>query len=204
MQYRELEAVLAKLIGVYPDRRPRFQARLKQLQRMGFPEGVNAGRSARAEYRADQLFKLAFVLELLQIGITPERAISFVQTWWDKIRRGLLLAGNTDQLVGIAFWPKDFGGFTHGEDEADEKIAWTSNGSALVSTRPEDSSDLIDTATAMATEPRSVILNISRIWAEIVVNGDLPDEDVATLLSDIELWKTDADIYGRPLFNVDP
>ena len=203
MQYRELESALAKLIGVYPDKRPRFQARLKQLQRMGFPEGVNAGKSARADYRAEQLFKLAFVLELLQIGITPERAISFVRSWWDKIRRALLLADNSAGSIGIVFMPKDFGGLTQaGEAVDDEQIAWSSNGAAIISTLPGDEADLIDTAKSIAAEPRSVVLNVSRIWLEIMSEGVLPQEDADEVLADVEAWKGDTDMFGRRLYNV--
>lgn len=205
MQYRELEAVLAHLIGVFPDKRPRFQARLKQLQRMGFPEGVNAGRNAKADYRAEHLFKLAFVLELLQIGITPERSISFVRSWWDKIRRGLLSAQRTDRTIGIVFWPKDFGGLTSAENvDENDQIAWSTNASSLITISENDQQDLFETAAALVSRPRSVILNVSRIWFEIMSPGQLPADVAQEIAADVDAWNSDRDIFGKALSDGHP
>ncbi|KHS43407.1 hypothetical protein NJ75_03716 [Novosphingobium subterraneum] len=189
MQFREVESVLAHLIGVFPDKRPRFQARLKQLQRLKFPDGVNAGKTARTDYRAEQIFKLALVLELLQAGITPERAISFVKTWWLKIRRGIVQVRNEPRPISIVFWPKDFGGLTDAGD--DEKLAWTSNGCALMTLDAADERDLLETAAVLTAQPRTVIINLSRIWHEIINGGALPESGVAEINADVAAWESD-------------
>lgn len=56
---------------------------------MKFPEGVNSGRGARAEYGATQIFQLAVMLALLDAGLHPERAKDAILATWSTIRTGL-------------------------------------------------------------------------------------------------------------------
>lgn len=201
MQFREVETALAHLIGVHPEKRARFQALLKQLQRMGFPEGVNAGKTSRAAYNASHLFQLAVALEILQIGIAPERAIRFVRTWWDQIRKGLLLArAMQGVLIGIAFRPKDFRVLTSsGELEDDDLIAWTEDGSMVFSIDPSDTADAWATAHYILESPRAVTLNLSRIYGEICEGLGIGASSSSEIMSELDLWETQSDIFGRPL-----
>lgn len=201
MQFREVETALAHLIGVHPGKRPRFQARLKQLQRMGFPEGINAGKTARATYTGGHLFQMAVVLELLQIGITPERAIRFSRTWWDMIRKGLLLARATHGMaIGIAFHPKDFGGLTSSSEiEEDESVAWRSDGATLFSVDANDYEDAQSTAYQILMSPRAVTLNLSKIYTDTSAGLELGGTSHSEVMSEMDLWQTQSDIFGRPL-----
>ena len=92
-------------VGVHDERRGAFQSRLKQWQKtpLNFPQGVNVGRGVKASYGADQLFQLVYMVELLRVGLTPDRAIEIVTAAWDTIRTGLLetvhcIAGESDHL----------------------------------------------------------------------------------------------------------
>lgn len=103
LTFGQVEAILATMEGVHDDRRGALQSRLKQWQKMGFPEGVNVGRGVRATYGADQLFQLVYMVELLRVGLTPDRAIETVTAAWDTIRSGIIetvhcLAGGSDHL----------------------------------------------------------------------------------------------------------
>lgn len=89
LTFGQVEAILAEMEGVHNDRRGAFQSRLKQWQKMKFPQGVNVGRGVKAPYGADQLFQLVYMVELLRIGLTPDRAIEIVTAAWDTIRTGL-------------------------------------------------------------------------------------------------------------------
>lgn len=62
------------LHNVADDKRSAFAGRLKHLQRMGFPPGVNTGRGRPAKYEPSQLFFLAVIFELNQFGVGPEKA----------------------------------------------------------------------------------------------------------------------------------
>lgn len=190
MQFREVESVLAHLIGVFPEKRPRFQARLKQFQRLKFPEGANAGKTARADYRAEQVFKLAMALELLQVGITPERAINYAQSWWPKIRKGLIHARIRQAPTAVLFFPKDFGGLTESDDS--EQVAWTSSGGALMTIDLANAQDTMETASILAHQPRTVIINLSRIWHEIMDSDVLSEEARAEMIADVDDWENNA------------
>jgi len=165
MNYGILEGALAELIGVTPNGRQRFRARLKQFQRMGFPPGINVGRHAKASYSADNLFQMAVALELLQAGLSPERATKSVLSFWPELKRALLAANNSADPVGVAFLPKDIGGLTSGNTGVEgDRIAWSTQG--LVSFRVASSSwsdEDRDDAKNLLSQPRAIIVNLSAI-----------------------------------------
>lgn len=74
-----MEEVFAALHMIAPDKRGAFQARMRHLQRLGFPPGTNTGRGRPAEYGFDQALLLALVFELNELGVSPERAIGILR-----------------------------------------------------------------------------------------------------------------------------
>lgn len=72
---KDIENALSMVHFVASSRRSAFAGRLKHLQRMGFPPGVNTGRGRPASYGPPELLLLAIVLELNEFGISPERAV---------------------------------------------------------------------------------------------------------------------------------
>ena len=92
LSYRKLEDVLASLHQV-PDRnRLALQGRIKHFQRNGWPGGTNTGKGRRATYGIGELLKLVLGFELLQIGITPDRASALLAANWDYVATALSLA----------------------------------------------------------------------------------------------------------------
>lgn len=77
--YKAVESLLADLHDVSPKRLPALRARLKHLKRLGFPAGVNTGRGRPADYNAASVLQLMLALELVEIGLTPERAINLIR-----------------------------------------------------------------------------------------------------------------------------
>jgi hypothetical protein len=73
-----VEGALAELHFIRPEKRVAFKARLKHLQRLGFPPGVNTGTGRAANYQGQHLFLLGLAFELLQLGLTPERVIKVI------------------------------------------------------------------------------------------------------------------------------
>lgn len=84
LSFGEVRNVLAYSALIHPDQEEAFVARIKQWQKSpyNFPKGTNVGKGVRAVYGADQFFQLAFVIELLRIGLPPERAILFTESMW--------------------------------------------------------------------------------------------------------------------------
>ncbi len=84
LSYRQLEATLAAYLGVHPDRMGTFRSRLKQLQRLEFPPGVNIGRGVRMTYSATHLLQLAVAFELVGTGLAAKTATDLAMTHWPK------------------------------------------------------------------------------------------------------------------------
>lgn len=74
-----VEAALAHVHTIREDARSAFSARLKHFQRLGFPPGINTGRGRAASYDIGHLLLLMLALELVQLGIPPERAKEHVE-----------------------------------------------------------------------------------------------------------------------------
>lgn len=69
-----VEEILARTHHIEPGSRPALAARMRHFQRLGFPPGSNTGKGRRAAYGLDELLLFALAFELVQLGVTPERA----------------------------------------------------------------------------------------------------------------------------------
>lgn len=76
ISYGDLEEFLAEIHRVAPEKRTALKGRLKHFQRLGWPAGTNKGKGARVQYGVGQTLSLAVAMELLQIGLTPERIVN--------------------------------------------------------------------------------------------------------------------------------
>lgn len=76
--------------GIPEERRETFVSRLKQWQKMGFPEKVNVGRGVKVGYGASQLFQLVLHMRLLAFGLTPERAQRVVRSAWQRLSASII------------------------------------------------------------------------------------------------------------------
>lgn len=77
--FAQVERALALTNNIADERRSAFSHRLKHLQRLKFPPGVNTGRGRAATYTVGHLYLLGVALELNQLGSTPERAVRTIQ-----------------------------------------------------------------------------------------------------------------------------
>ena len=82
LSYRQLEAILAAYLNVHPDKVGTFRSRLKQLQRLEFPPGVNIGRGVRMTYSAEHLLQLAVAFEVIGAGLAAKSATELVSGHW--------------------------------------------------------------------------------------------------------------------------
>lgn len=84
-----LEHALARYFEVLPEDTARFRARIKQLQRLEFPSGVNVGRGVKMPYNNEHLLKLVLAFELIDNGMTAKPATQLVEKQWARFRSGL-------------------------------------------------------------------------------------------------------------------
>lgn len=77
---------MAAYLNVHPDKISTFRSRMKQLQRLEFPVGVNIGRGVRMTYTAEHLLQLAVAFEVIGTGLAAKAATDLVTTYWDRFQ----------------------------------------------------------------------------------------------------------------------
>ena len=92
LSFGRLEAVLSTYFRIDPERSGTFRARLKQLQRLNFPSGVNVGRGVKFEYGLDHTLKLIVALELLALGLPAKFVSDIVEASWLRFAIGFQLS----------------------------------------------------------------------------------------------------------------
>ena len=92
LTFKEAAFVLSFANGITIENMQAFHSRMKQWQKMGFPDGVNVGRGVRAEYGATQIYQLAIMLKLMRVGLTPERAQHVVKAAWITFKDSIIEA----------------------------------------------------------------------------------------------------------------
>lgn len=90
--FSDVWEVLANFHRIADDKRSAFSNRLKHLQKLGFPEGINTGRGRAAGYRPEHILQLSLVLELNQFGVGPDRAISIMKASKRNVALGVMQA----------------------------------------------------------------------------------------------------------------
>ena len=99
MTFGGLERALLTTLRVDPDKTETFRARLKQLQRLGFPPGVNVGRGTKMSYGTEHLVQLMFAFELISTGIPAKTATEMVLQGWGRIRSACRVIGQNDPAM---------------------------------------------------------------------------------------------------------
>lgn len=88
----ELLDLVAKVMEVPPERRSALLGRFQHLQRLSLIKGINPGRGSAAEYKANHLIVVLIAFQMLQLGVTPERAVTIIQQNQDRIRLSIGLS----------------------------------------------------------------------------------------------------------------
>lgn len=84
LSFGRLESVLANHFRIDPDRAGTFRARIKQLQRLNFPSGVNVGRGVKFEYGLEHTLKLIVALEFMSAGLPAKFVSDIVENDWTR------------------------------------------------------------------------------------------------------------------------
>jgi hypothetical protein len=117
--FADVEAALAEMHLIADDRRSAFSNRLKHLQRLGFPPGVNTGRGRAATYYAEHAFLLGVALQLNELSISPERAIKVIELSFEGLAGGALAAINNGEPILCEVPTTAFGDLVHGHQDGD-------------------------------------------------------------------------------------
>ncbi len=98
--FADVEEALSQVHGISDEKRSAFSNRLKHLQRLGFPPGVNTGRGRAAIYYAEHVFMLAVALQLSEFSFTPERTIRVMEHGIARLAGGARAAiANLDEAI---------------------------------------------------------------------------------------------------------
>lgn len=194
LSYAQLENTLAEHFRVAPGRRKKFRMRVKQLQRLHWPRGVNNGRQSRMSYTAQHVLELAFVFELIELGLPPDRAISQVTIWWDWLRRAFLRARDSEFPVIFAFIQGDFADLVEQDPKAPAE-----DGAAIIGIDPSDSADDMRQALKVLARSRSSLINVSDVLSGLT--GGLKNASVesAFVWAETEVWRLERDSEGAPI-----
>lgn len=79
--------MLADTLNVPESRRSAFLGRFQHLQRLKLVEGINPGRGKMATYQAHQIVVIAIAFQMIQLGLTPERAVAIMRANQDRVRQ---------------------------------------------------------------------------------------------------------------------
>lgn len=78
MRAKLAEAMFAAAYGVQPEAATAFRRRLEHLRSYGCPSGLKTGRGRTAFYGWKQLVEQAVALDLLNVGLAPEKAAALL------------------------------------------------------------------------------------------------------------------------------
>jgi hypothetical protein len=97
--------LLAVAMEVPIERESALLGRFQHLQRLRLIEGINPGRGKAAEYRAHQLLIVFIALQMLQLGLTPERAVDVIKQNQDRVRKAICISVIGDEPISPSlFW----------------------------------------------------------------------------------------------------
>ncbi|WP_157783622.1 hypothetical protein [Rhizorhabdus wittichii] len=85
LSFGDVEAILADIHNIASSKRTAFQARLKNMIRVGFPGYSGAGRGRRGKFGALELTTMALGVEFSQLGLAPGHVAKIMIDHWSTI-----------------------------------------------------------------------------------------------------------------------
>lgn len=222
LTYKEVEELLARLHDVHPERRGALLGRIKHLQRLGWPEGTNVGKGSRVRYDTQKTLSLVIAFELLDVGVTPERTVSLLNSQSVFYQIGLLgaLRRYRGQSGDVEFGTVKVTG-------VDAAITWTQPGDAFVIVAPaalrplrwhtEAEREALGEAAYTTTNPETIsdflrgsnlrhaaLIDLSIVIEDLVgVLAKMTTVDLDELDRDLEAWLQEQSIRMDVSFDGD-
>ena len=88
--YAELEAVVRATHGAGA-KPTALLGRLRYIQGLDWPPGGARGQGSRAGYGLEQVVGVALAFELLELGMSPVRAVRLLRSSWDVALRAIII-----------------------------------------------------------------------------------------------------------------
>ena len=85
LSFSQVVSPLSRVFRIKEDRLSAFSSRIKNLQRGGMLPDINTGRGVAARYGPEHVFLIASALQLIDVGLTPERAIEVISQQKDYL-----------------------------------------------------------------------------------------------------------------------
>jgi len=97
---------LGEALGVQARGKTAFLGRFQHLQRLHLVQGINPGRGKSAEYQAFQMLVIALAMQMLQLGLPPERVVRLLHDNRQTVERSLIEAVPTpdDLAPSVIFY----------------------------------------------------------------------------------------------------
>jgi len=119
---KEAETLFASAYGIGAEHRVAFRRRLEHLRTYGCPVGLNTGRGRPAIYNWLQLVQQTLALDLIDVGLTPERAARLavgdplsVQMFAAMLTRLMVdSAATASKWIDADRWPSEHSLFLYG------------------------------------------------------------------------------------------
>lgn len=96
----DVSALLTAMHGLGDDQGTALAARLKHLNRLGFPRAEGPGRGARLRYDLEDVLKFAMLFQLLDGGAPSVRAVELLGARWGEVRAALVSARRYQRREG--------------------------------------------------------------------------------------------------------
>jgi hypothetical protein len=205
LSYAQVARLLALIHDIDPEERGvAFRGRLQHFQRLKYPPGVNTGRGKPAAYSAGQVTQLAIALELTQLGISPERAVTILNNnaeslvtairaavYWlntdhgegqgsmvlylDPAALSSLAGASQRDLASITFTYASWKHLRARIDRWDEETPFKRLALINLSTLIYD--DIINYLVAMEIGDSEAFRRALKLWTDAQLKEELPDHD---------------------------
>ena len=91
-----------------------FRGRLQNIQRFGIPLGKNPGKGKKIDYTKDDVFQLAFCLEMAEFDVDPALIANVIRNYWAKELSDIFVEqaspGKTKDDILVCFSPNIMSG----------------------------------------------------------------------------------------------
>lgn len=105
--FSTVERLIAKLHGLPEDEPTALRARLHNLRKLNFPDGVAAGSGRHFAYAAPDVIGLVVAFDIMESFVPPGVAVAMVRAGWPEIARAALGAGrSTSPTATVTIHPR--------------------------------------------------------------------------------------------------
>lgn len=99
LSFSQAAELLQGVHAIAPHSIGTFRARLKHLQRLGFPSGINTGKGKAAEYGWREIILIEIAIQFIELGISPEHTRKICVDYEQTIINNIVEFLNSEEFV---------------------------------------------------------------------------------------------------------